>query len=150
MNRAEILTLQRDLAARGYPLKADGIYGPKTAGAYQDWLNHHTPQDVVTPAPPAAKPWWTSRAILGLLATVLAMLAGHFGLEIDGATITPILLQVVELGGLVVAAWGTVTRKAPIDNSLVARVNGQSVRLPSAHPLPADGPPDQPSGPFGY
>lgn len=86
MTRAEIIALQRDLAARGYPLKADGIYGPKTAEAYQDWLNQHTPQDVITPAPAAAKPWWTSRAILGLLATVLAMLAGHFGLEIDDAT----------------------------------------------------------------
>ena len=150
MTCAEIIALQRDLAARGYPLKADGIYGPKTAEAYQDWLNQHTPRDVITPAPPAAKPWWTSRAILGLLATVLAMLAGHFGLEIDDATITPILLQVVELGGLVIAAWGTIARQAPIDNSLVARVHGQSVRLPSAHPLPADGPPDQPSGPFGY
>ena len=150
MTRAEIIALQRDLAARGYPLKADGIYGPKTAEAYQDWLNQHTPQDVITPAPAAAKPWWTSRAILGLLATVLAMLAGHFGLEIDDATLTPILLQVVELGGLVIAAWGTVTRKAPIDNSLVARVNGQSVRLPSAHSLSPDGSSDQPSGPFGY
>lgn len=148
MTRAEIITLQRELNARGASLTVDGIYGPKTAKYYQMWLD--TRDDSLTPAPPAAKPWWTSRAILGLLATVLAMLAGHFGLEIDGATITPILLQVVELGGLVVAAWGTVTRKAPIDNSLVARVNGQSVRLPSAHPLPADGPPDQPSGPFGY
>ena len=150
MTRAEILTLQRDLAARGYPLKADGIYGPKTAEAYQDWLNQHTPQDVATPAPPAAKPWWTSRAILGLLATVLTMMAGHFGLEIDDATITPILLQVVELGGLVVAAWGTVTSKAPIDNSLVARVHGQSVRLPSAHSVPTDGEADKQPGPFGY
>lgn len=150
MTRAEIIALQRDLAARGYPLKADGIYGPKTAEAYQDWLNQHTPQDVITPAPAAAKPWWTSRAILGLLATVLAMLAGHFGLEIDDATLTPILLQAVELGGLVIAAWGTVTRKAPIDPTLVARVHGQSVRLPSTHSLPADSKADKQPGPFGY
>ena len=150
MTRAEIITLQRDLKERGYGLVVDGVYGPRTAKAYQDWLDQHTPQDVNTPAPAAAKPWWTSRAILGLLATVLAMLAGRFGLEIDDATLTPILLQIVELGGLVVAAWGTVTRKAPIDNSLVARVHGQSVRLPSAHSLSPDGSSDQPSGPFGY
>ena len=150
MTKTEILNLQRDLKERGYGIVVDGVYGPCTASAYQDWLDQHTPQDVVTPAPPAAKPWWTSRAILGLLATVLAMLAGHFGLEIDDATLTPILLQVVELGGLVIAAWGTATRKAPIDNSLVARVNGQSVRLPSAHPLPADSEADKQPGPFGY
>ncbi len=144
MTKTEILSIQRQLG-----LKKDGIYGPKTAQAYQRWLNENTVESMPTPAPPAAKSWWTSRAILGLMASVLAMLAGRFGLEIDDATLTPILLQIVELVGMVIAAWGTITRQAPIDPTLVARVGAKSVRLPSANPLPADGPPDQP-GPFGY
>ena len=148
MTRAEILNLQRDLAARGYPLKADGIYGPKTAAAYQDWLNQHTPQDVVTPAPRPAAPWWRHKVVLGLLATVLAGITSRWGVNAD--ELTAILLQLAEVAGLVLAAWGTVpAQSVPVDPTLVARVHGQSVRLPSANRVPADGEADKP-GPFGY
>ena len=148
MTRAEILNLQRDLAARGYPLKADGIYGPKTADAYQEWLDQHTPQDVVTPAPRPAAPWWRHKVVLGLLATVLAGITSRWGVNAD--ELTAILLQLAEVAGLVLAAWGTVPAQAvAVDPTLVARVHGQSVRLPSAHSVPVDGSPDQP-GPFGY
>ena len=60
-------------------------------------------------------------------------------------------LQLAEVAGLVLAAWGTVPAQAvAVDPTLVARVHGQSVRLPSAHSLPADGEADKQPGPFGY
>lgn len=149
MTRDEIITLQRDLAAHGYPLKVDGVYGPKTATAYQDWLDQHTPQDVITPAPRAATPWWRHKVVLGLLATVLAGVTARWG--VDANELTDILLKLAEVAGLVLAAWGTVpAQSVPVDPTLVARLRGQSVRLPSAHSVPADSQADKQPGPFGY
>lgn len=149
MTKAEILTLQRDLKERGYGIVVDGVYGPKTAEAYQDWLDQHTPQDVVTPAPKPAAPWWRHKVVIGLLATVLAGITSRWGVDAD--ELTAILLQVAEVAGLVLAAWGTVpAQSVPVDPTLVARVHGQSVRLPSAHSVPADGEADKQPGPFGY
>lgn len=143
MTKTETIVLQQNLG-----VKADGIYGPKTADAYQAWLNANTPPEMPTPAPRGATPWWRHKVVLGLLASVLAGITARWGVDAD--ELTEILLQVAEVAGLVLAAWGTVpAQSVPVDTTLVARVHGQSVRLPSAHPLPADGPPDQP-GPFGY
>ena len=148
MTRAEIITLQRDLAARGYPLQVDGIYGPQTAAAYQKWLDQHTPQDVATPAPAAAKPWWQHKVVLGLLAAVLAGITSQWG--VDSNELTEILLKAAELAGLALAAWGTApSQSRPVDPSLVARIGGESVRLPNANRVPADSQADNP-GPFGY
>jgi hypothetical protein len=58
------------------------------------------------------------------------MIAGRFGWSIDDGQITDLLLKAVELGGLALAAWGTVRRSAPIDPTLVARVGTRDVRLP--------------------
>lgn len=127
MTRQEIIALQRALG-----VKADGIYGPITQAAHQAYLDriNDTPS-VPNITPPPAKPWWASRAVMGLLASVLAMIAGRMGWEISDDQITPILLQAVELGGLALAAWGTVRRTAPIDPTLVARLpGGRAVRLP--------------------
>ena len=147
MTRAEILNLQRDLAARGYPLKADGIYGPKTAAAYQDWLNQHTPQDVITPAPAAAKPWYLSRAIIGILVSAVAIFAERMGWMVDSNDLTVLVMQLLEVGGLALAFIGTVRRRAPIDSGLVA----PSVRLPTrASQVRAERDGDKPSGPFGF
>ena len=144
MTRAEILSIQRQLG-----LKADGIYGPNTARAYQEWLDANTPEVVPTPAPRPAAPWWRHKVVLGLLASVLAGITSRWGVDAD--ELTAILLQVAEVAGLVLAAWGTVpAQSVPVDPTLVARVHGQSVRLPSAHPLPADGEADKQPGPFGY
>ena len=136
MTKAEVLSIQRQL----------GI--PVTAQAYQRWLDDNTVESMPTPAPRPAAPWWKHKVVLGLLASALAGLTAKWGVDAD--ELTEILLQVAEVAGLVLAAWGTVpAQSVPVDTTLVARVHGQSVRLPSAHPLPADGPPDQP-GPFGY
>lgn len=144
MTRAETLEIQRQLG-----LKADGIYGPKTAQAYQQWLDDNTVESMPTPAPRPAAPWWRHKVVIGLLATVLAGITSRWGVNAD--ELTAILLQLAEVAGLVLAAWGTVPAQAvAVDPTLVARVHGQSVRLPSAHSLPADGEANKPAGPFGY
>ena len=146
MTRAETLEIQRQLG-----LKADGIYGPKTAQAYQRWLNANTPYEInmPTPAPKPAAPWWRHKVVIGLLATVLAGITSRWGVDAD--ELTAILLQLAEVAGLVLAAWGTTPAQATaVDPTLVARVHGQSVRLPSAHSVPTDGEADRSVGPFGY
>ena len=152
MTRAEILVLQQTLNASGLayrvlgkPLTEDGIYGPATDRVYRAKLDEDASVPTVTPAP--AKPWWQSRAVLGLLASVLAMIAGRMGWSIDDGQITEMLLRAVELGGLVLAAWGTVRRSAPIDPTLVARVGARDLRLP-VRTHGAAGPADDPRGVF--
>jgi len=124
MTRSEIIAIQTELG-----VQADGIWGPITAAAYAARMAHEAPHAPVV-MPPVSKPWWQSRAVLGLLASVLAMIAGRFGWSIDDGQITDLLLKAVELGGLALAAWGTVRRSAPIDPTLVARVGTRDVRLP--------------------
>ena len=143
MTKAEVLELQRSLNQSGFAfsvlgetLVEDGIYGPQTAAAYRARLAQEPPSAPVI-LPPVSKPWWTSRAVLGLLASLLALLAGRFGWSIDDDQITAILLQCVEAGGLIFAAWGTIKRQTPIDPGLVARVGTRDVRLP----VRSDGPP---------
>ena len=149
MTRNEVLTLQRQLNAEGYDLVIDGVYGPNTARAYQEWLDANTPEVVTTPAPRPAAPWWRHKVVIGLLATALAGITSRWG--IDGNELTAILLQLAEVAGLVLAAWGTVpAQSVPVDPTLVARVGIKSVRLPSAHSVPADGEADKQPGPFGY
>ena len=129
MTRAEVRQLQINLNDLGYgPLTVDGIYGPKTDAAFRKQTQENITPEVIYP--PVAKPWWTSRAILGLLASVLAMIAGRLGWSIDDGQITELLLKATELGGLALAAWGTIRRSAPIDPTLVARVGARDVRLP--------------------
>ena len=122
MTRAEILSIQRQLG-----LKADGIYGPQTAAAYQAWLNKNTVESMPTPAPPAAKPWYLSRAVIGILVSLIAVIAERMGWTVDANTLTTLLVQMAEVGGLAMALVGTVRRRAPIDSTLVA----PGMRLPT-------------------
>lgn len=144
MTKAEICQIQRNLG-----LKVDGIYGLKTAAAYQAWLNANTIEAMPTPAPRPAAPWWRHKVVLGLLATILAGVTARWG--VDANELTDILLKLAEVAGLVLAAWGTApSQSRPVDPTLVARVGGQSVRLPSPYPVPTERPNRQPPGPFGY
>ena len=152
MTRREVLALQQSLNGSGYayqltggPLVEDGIYGPATEQVHRAWQDQHTRIPTLTPAP--AKPWWQSRAVLGLLASLLAMIAGRMGWGIDEGQITDVLLKATELGGLVLAAYGTLRRTAPIDPGLVARVGTRDVRLP-VRPDRARQPDDDPRGVF--
>ena len=97
MTRAEIIAIQTELG-----VQADGIWGPITAAAYAARMAHEAPHAPVV-MPPVSKPWWQSRAVLGLLASVLAMIAGRFGWSIDDGQITDILLKAEELGELATA-----------------------------------------------
>jgi hypothetical protein len=132
----EIYDLQKQLneiglsfLVLGKPLIEDGIYGPNTDRVYTEWLDRDSVMPSVTPEP--AKPWWQSRAIIGLFAAVLAGAAHAMGLEIGSEEITAILLSLVEFVGLGLAMWGTIRRQAPIDPTLVMRLPGRGdVRLP--------------------
>ena len=148
MKQSDVLKLQLAINAEtGWGLTEDGIYGPKTAEAYQYYLNQQTPHNVPTPVPAGVKPWYLSRAVLGILATAIAGLAGRLDYVIEAGALTDALLQVVEVGGLVVAFIGTIRRRAPIDSFLVA----PGLRIPTrADPLPPDGPADRATGPFGH
>jgi hypothetical protein len=136
MTKNETLALQRALNGSGMayavlqePLEEDGIYGKRTREVHRWHLDHDTSIPTVTPEP--AKPWWRSRAIIGLLTVGLAWAAGKAGWLIDDAQITQILLAVLEAIGMVVAAIGTVRRKGAIDPTLVMRLpHGRDVRLP--------------------
>ena len=147
MTKNEIIELQTQLNAQGANLDVDGVYGHETRTAYAAYLDRD-PQ-VPTLVPPAVKPWWQSRAVLGLLATILVGLARRYGIEVDQGGLTDVLLQVAEVAGVALAFYGTVRRSDPIDPSLVApglRVTALAAPV-SAPSQPADR--DSP-GPFGY
>lgn len=148
MTRAETLALQRAINAEfGWGLKEDGIYGPATAEAYQYYLNQNTPHNVPTPAPAGAKPWWQSRAVIGILVSLAAAITERMGWIVDADTLTTLAVQVLEVAGLALAFVGTVRRRAPIDGGLIVR----GVRYANTtYPVPPDGPTDKPAGPFGY
>lgn len=136
MTKQEVAALQREINDTcGFKLTVDGIYGPATAEAYQYYINQLTPRRINTPVPPAPKPWWQSRAIWGLIATIVAGLAGRYGFEVDSEGLTNVLLQIVEVGGLALAVFGTVRRTQSLDPTLVApglRLPGGAFGVPSA------------------
>ena len=143
-----IRSLQTRLNELGYgPLDVDGRYGKATQAAYHRYLDDIDP-GTPTVTPEAAKPWWLSRTILGLLATALAMAAGRFGWEVNDDELLGVLTKLVEVGGLLLAFWGTVRRAGPIDQTLVARLGDRDLRLPVPAHRTADSPAD-PHGVFG-
>ena len=92
-------------------------------------MAHEAPHAPVV-MPPVSKPWWQSRAVLGLAASGLALLASRWGYQVDDAHLTSLLMEIVQFAGLVLAFFGTVTRQGPIDPTLVARVGTRDLRLP--------------------
>ena len=148
MTKADTLKLQRAINAEfGWGLREDGVYGPKTAEAYQYYLDQKTPRNVPTPAPGGAKPWWQSRAVIGLLVSLIAVIAERMGWTVNANELTTLLVQLAEVGGLALAFVGTVRRRAAIDSSLVAPGLRYPTRTP---PVPPDRPTDRPTGPFGH
>ena len=143
MTKSEIITIQRQLTAEGLSVKIDGVYGPETAAAYQAWLNANTPESMPTPAPAAAKPWFLSRAVIGILVSMAALAANVWGWEIDVEEATTLA---VGAGGLLMALVGTLRRRAPIDGSVLA----PGVRFSSAAKVSPDRRRGGSTGPFGY
>ncbi len=156
MTRTETLALQRRLNEIGLSyqilgenLEDDGIYGKRTREVHRAWLDQDA--EVPTITPEAAKPWWRSRAIIGLLTVGLAWAAGKAGWLVDDEQITQILLVVMEAVGLAVATWGTVRRKGAIDPTLVARLpGGRDVRLPVLSHRQRESSAGREPGPFGF
>ena len=125
-----IKSLQARLNELGYgPLTVDGVYGQRTQAAYHRYLDEVDP-DTPTVTPEAPKPWWTSRTILGLAASGMALIVSRWGWQVDDEHLTQLLTEAVQFGGLVLAFWGTVRRAGPIDPTLVARVGDRDLRLP--------------------
>ena len=141
MTKAEIIEIQRQLG-----LKQDGIYGPQTAAAYQAWLNANTAESMPTPSPAAAKPWYLSRAVIGILVSGIAVITERMGWIVDANTLTTLLVQLAEVLGLALAFVGTVRRRAPIDGTLVA----PGVRYPSTATVSPERRRGGSGGPFGY
>ena len=135
MTKSEILDLQKRLnevglayLVLGEPLEEDGIYGPHTDRVYAAWLDRDSVMPSVTPTP--VEPWWTSRAVIGILAAFLAWGAKQIGWLVDDEQLTQILLHLAQAAGLALAAWGTIRNRAPIDPTLVMRLPGRDIRLP--------------------
>lgn len=148
MTSADTLKLQRAInAATNWGLKEDGRYGPETAEAYQYYLNQQTPRSVPTPVPPAPKPWYLSRAVIGIMVSVIAVITERMGWIVDADTLTTLAVQFSEVAGLALAFVGTVRRRAPIDHSLVAPGVRYTARAPQ---VPAERDSDRPAGPFGF
>lgn len=151
----ETQALQRELMAGGY-LPAlnsqghpsdDGWFGPATRAA----LQRRESDLAEMPAPPA--PWWRTRRAKG---AVLAA-AGVAGLfvpalrEVDTAYLVDLIWENLDhveqlvtavgalatLAGTLWSAVGAAKAEAPIDASLVARVAGRDVRVPSRLRVPA-------------
>ncbi len=145
MTRAEIIAIQESLNRQGANLVVDGRYGQKTRDAYADYLDRDP--EVPTQVPPAPIPWYLSRSILGILASLIAVIAERMGWMVDSNDLTILVMQLLEVGGLALAFIGTVRRRAPIDSGLVA----PGLRLPTrANQVPADSQANKPTGPFGY
>lgn len=136
MNRAEIAEIQQQLTKLGYDdLIIDGIWGPKTALAYESYIA--TMPVSIAVSPPADKPWWTSSALIGGLISVAAWGASFAGFQFDVESAKQAIPELVGAAFAVVAVVGTWRRKAPIDPTLVA----PGVRLPRRvqhPPLPPD------------
>lgn len=122
MNKNDVKELQRTLNDAGYgPIDVDGIYGKKTAAAYQDMLrdSNAAGEGSELPVPPAAKPWWASRAVLGSVAVIITGLAGVAGWSLDATQTTDLIYAIVTVVFGAISWWGSVKRKGEIDPTLV-------------------------------
>lgn len=152
MTKREIVALQQSLNQSGFAyqvlgeaLKEDGIYGPATDRVHRAWLDQDTAIPTLTPEP--VKPWWTHKALLGGLATVLASVAALFGLEVDGGQLSEVLAATVTAVTGAIAIWGSLREKGGVDPTLVARAGTHTVRLP-VRPQRSHQPDDDPRGAF--
>jgi len=148
MTRAETRALQHAFNESGFAyqilgetLDEDGIYGPATDRVHRAWLDRDTAIPTVTPTP--AKPWWTHKALLGGLATVLASVAAIAGLEVDSGQLSEILVAAVTAITGALSMWGAIREKGGVDPTLVVG----TVRLP-VRPHRQSNPDNDPRGVF--
>ena len=150
--------LQRRLIRTGFldPVRADGkpsddgIIGPRTIRAYEQYWASRTDVEIGVPlvVPAPVKPWWATRRVIGLVVGLAGLGLQFAGYSFDADQATDLVLRGVELIGEVIAYAGAAISiigawraKAPVDPTLVARVGGRDVRLPGRvrrNALPAD------------
>lgn len=147
MDTSHTIALQQALVAKGYPLTVDGRYGPQTAAALQAYRTSLGAASIEDPeasiqTPEPAKPWWASKAVIGAVATILVGIASVAGYALDPSQVGLVLSSLAGLitGG--VSLYGSITRSAPIDRSLVA----PGVRLERVRWLPTGDPGSAQSG----
>lgn len=152
----DTVQLQRELIAGGYlaPLNGDGKasddgwFGPATRAALQ-----RRELDLAE-LPLSPVPWWRTRRMKGLVLAAFG-LAGFFVpslREVDTGYLVDLLWENLDhveqiltalgalatVAGTIWSAIGAAKAKAPVDPTLVARVAGRDVRLPSRLRVPAD------------
>jgi peptidoglycan hydrolase-like protein with peptidoglycan-binding domain len=144
----EVLALQRAFNQSGFayrilgePLVEDGIYGPATDRVHRAYLDEDKTIPTVTPQP--AKPWWTHKALLGGLATVLASVAAIFNLEVDSGLLSEVLVAAITAVTGAFSIWGALREKGGVDPTLVAGHLRLPVRPNRQYP-----PGDDPRGAF--
>ena len=131
MTKDDVFVLQNMLIGLGFLPEtsstggpsADGIYGPRTKRAYEQYLATR-PKDPVVMVPSAVKPWWESKALISSITTVaigIGTIAAVVGTGGAAALATPEAIGAI--GAVITGAggiYGTVTRTQPIDQTLVA------------------------------
>lgn len=123
MTKWDTAKLQRDLNNCGFgPLAVDGIYGQSTRDAYARMLRLSDANGAgnPVPVPVAVKPWWLSRSVVGSVSGILVSLLGLAGWSLDTEQLTSLLLAIAGLVSAGISLYGSITRTAPIDRSLVA------------------------------
>jgi hypothetical protein len=146
MSREEKRAIQRDMIRIGFldPVLPngdpadDGIWGPVTIAAYASyWASRPVEISVPVVSPAPAIPWWMTRRAIGSIVAVAGLAAQFAGYRIDTDATTDMIVNGVELlgevltyVGVLVAWWGGLKAKSPIDQTLVARLGGRDVRLP--------------------
>ena len=60
------------------------------------------------------KPWWKSKGVMGSLAVVIASIMQRFGLDVDQASLTEIMLNISTLIGGAIALYGRVVAELRI------------------------------------
>ena len=129
----QVQRIQNDINESGFgSVNTTGLYDQETNDAYSEMLRLSSIggafQTIPTPEP--LKPWWTSRAVIGSISTIIVGISGMIGWSLDLQGTTEIMLAIATLISGLISYIGTIQRKAPIDVSLIApgfRISGNSI-----------------------
>lgn len=139
MTRAEVRELQIRLNQSGFshrvlgePLEEDGRYGSNTDTVYRAYLDQDAAVPTVTPAPDV--PWYTSKALVVVVASLVSFVAGLKGWQVDSVQLQEALVLgasfVAAVAGLIQAVRG----EPKVDPTLVARLPKSDLRLAGVRP----------------
>jgi len=151
MTREEVVTLQRQLNAAGYNLAVDGIYGPKTATAYEEMLTMSSVggEGNKIPTPEPWKPWWTNSVVIASISGLIAGILGVIGWDIDTVDLSTLLTSLAGVVTAGIAIYGAIKNKNPVDPRLIPTDTSPPVVSLLDKPLQTIGTSGRP-GPFGY